>query len=131
MRKVALYLVLAGWICAGSAKAWGASERDSVGKSPEWESMNELLAATDELKQPAVAMAVATPDETPNQRRHRLGLPIEATFPAEEYGEKTETPNQMRARLGQAAPVAAAPEYGERQETPNQMKQRVVTAQSE
>ncbi len=38
-------------------------------------------------------------EETPNQRRIRLGQPIEASFPAPDYGELLETPNQMRARL--------------------------------
>lgn len=38
-------------------------------------------------------------EETPNERRRRLGQPIEASFPAPDYGEVLETPNQARARL--------------------------------
>jgi hypothetical protein len=38
-------------------------------------------------------------EETPNERRRRLGQPIEASFPAPDYGEALETPNQRRARL--------------------------------
>ena len=41
-------------------------------------------------------------EETPNQRRRRLGQEITASFPAPDYGEALETPNQRRHRLGLA-----------------------------
>ena len=36
--------------------------------------------------------------ETPNQRRRRLGQEIVASYPPLEYGEAVETPNQRRVR---------------------------------
>ena len=39
-------------------------------------------------------------EETPNQRRRRLGQEITASYPPPDYGEALETPNQRRHRLG-------------------------------
>lgn len=47
-------------------------------------------------------------EETPNQRRIRLGQPIVESFPAQEYGELLETPNQQRARLQALADAQTA-----------------------
>jgi hypothetical protein len=60
-------------------------------------------------------------EETPNQRRLRLGQPIVASYPPPEYGELMETPNQRRARLH--LPPQEAEEYGEARETPNQQRE--------
>jgi hypothetical protein len=44
---------------------------------------------------------VGVTEETPNQRRHRLGQAIPSY--AESYGEALETPNHRRQRLGLAS----------------------------
>lgn len=62
-------------------------------------------------------------EETPNQRRIRLGQPIVASYPAPDYGEKLETPNERRQRLG--LPMPEADEFGKTVETPNQMRARL------
>ena len=49
-------------------------------------------------------------EETPNQRRHRLGQEITASYPAPDYGETLETPNHRRGRLGR--PIVASYEDG-------------------
>jgi hypothetical protein len=48
----------------------------------------------------------AVGEETPNQRRRRLGQEITASYPSPEYGEALETPNQRRHRLG--LPIVAS-----------------------
>ncbi len=68
--------------------------------------------------------------ETPNQRRRRLGQEITASYPALEYGEAIETPHQRRSRLGQpiqASYEPAAP--GVAEETPNHRRQRLGVPQ--
>lgn len=65
-------------------------------------------------------------EETPNQRRKRLGQEITASFPPPEYGEALETPNQRRVRLG--LPIQASyepPAPGVSEETPNHRRQRL------
>ena len=65
-------------------------------------------------------------EETPNQRRKRLGREITASYPPLEYGEALETPNQRRLRLG--LPIQASyepPAPGVSEETPNHRRQRL------
>jgi len=64
-------------------------------------------------------------EETPNQRRTRLGQPIVASYPPLEYGEAIETPNHRRARLG--LPPPEADNYGVTAETPNQRRARLAS----
>lgn len=85
------------WIAVGANSLWAVDSRDAVGKKPDWDSMTELLDLS--ANQSDVAQSFVSEEETPNQRRRRLGQPIEATFPAEEYGETLETPNQRRNRI--------------------------------
>jgi hypothetical protein len=69
----------------------------------------------------------AVRDETPNQRRRRLGQEITASYPPPEYGEALETPNQRRHRLGQ--PIVASYETqvsGVAEETPNHRRERIA-----
>ena len=68
-------------------------------------------------------------EETPNQRRHRLGQEITASYPAPEYGEAVETPNQRRIRLGQPIQASYEPPLpGVAEETPNHRRQRLAEA---
>ncbi len=64
-----------------------------TGKPANWETWGEAPK-----KVPAESVAGETL-ETPNQARRRLRLPIEASFPAVDYGVYEETPNQLRRRL--------------------------------
>jgi hypothetical protein len=69
----------------------------------------------------------AVREETPNQRRRRLGQEITASYPPPEYGEALETPNQRRHRLG--LPIEASYEThvsGVAEETPNHRRQRLA-----
>jgi hypothetical protein len=65
------------------------------GKTADWE-----MAAPAPSQTPAI---LAESMETPNQRRHRLGLAIEPSFPAQDIGIAEETPNHRRQRLSLAA----------------------------
>ena len=65
-------------------------------------------------------------EETPNQRRIRLGEEIKASYPPPDYGEAVETPNHRRQRLGQ--PIVAEyvdPDPGVAEETPNHRRARL------
>ena len=66
-------------------------------------------------------------EETPNQRRIRLGEEIKASYPPPEYGEALETPNHRRQRLG--LPIVASyvgPDPGVAEETPNHRRARLA-----
>ena len=66
-------------------------------------------------------------EETPNQRRQRLGLPIQESFPPLSYGEAVETPNHRRKRLGLPMPASfTEAQYGITEETPNHRRQRLA-----
>jgi len=97
--------------CAG----WSASPVEERGKT-----LDVVI-----LQSPAGLPGI--PEETPNQRRRRLGQPITESFPPLEYGVLAETPNQRHKRLGETI-VASFPEmeYGKREETPNERRKRQV-----
>ena len=81
------------------------------------------------LPTPLEQMVFGVKEETPNQRRKRLGQEITESFPPLEYGEAVETPNQRRIRLG--LPIQAsyeAPAPGVAEETPNHRRQRLGEA---
>ena len=76
---------------------------------------------------PQAEKEAAVSDETPNQRRRRLGQEITASYPPPDYGEALETPNQRRHRLG--LPIEASYEThvsGVAEETPNHRRQRLA-----
>jgi hypothetical protein len=64
-----------------------------VGKTPSWETWGE----TRRMVSPVSTDGESA--ETPNQRRRRLGLPIEPSFPSSEGGVNEETPNHRRRRV--------------------------------
>jgi hypothetical protein len=80
-------------ITVASAAPLAAQGRFQVGKEPAWELWGGEPAAKASISTDAAST------ETPNQRRRRLGLPIESSFPALEYGRSEETPNQRRHRV--------------------------------
>ena len=118
MRNGALWLLIAAFTVLISPKIiWAEDEDFPVGKPVPWEIIKPKPAHTGE------------PSETPNQRRRRLGEPVVASFPSEEYGKAVETPNQRRKRLGE--PLAAslpADEYGSQEETPNHLRQQLAAS---
>jgi hypothetical protein len=73
-----------------------AEDRPMVGKKVDWEAW---AAAPKPETAPSMEGEAL---ETPNQRRRRLGLPIEASFASHDCGVAEETPNQRRRRLGSA-----------------------------
>jgi hypothetical protein len=109
MRTPALLLVVCMAMLVSSGFA--AEKNRLLGKPVTWEVWGEPEGALDPAPATPSSLQASLTEgealETPNQRHHRLGLPIEASFPPEEYGEKIETPNQRRARLSlaPAAPV--------------------------
>ena len=97
MRKVApLLLVLT--LAALASPGLAAENLMLVGKSVSWETWGE------EPKGIVPNATLGEAVETPNQRRRRLGIAIEATFPvkeAEVQGVAEETPNHRRQREAQ------------------------------
>jgi hypothetical protein len=71
-----------------------ASDDSIVGKKADW----EVWGVT---PKPAAEATQGERLETPNQRRKRLGLPIEASYAPVDPGVLEETPNQRRRRLGE------------------------------
>jgi hypothetical protein len=108
MRYIATSLLLA-WIVT---PALGVEPATKTGSEP-------ILSATDKAAQAKYGVL----EETPNQRRTRLGMPIVASYPAPDYGELIETPNARRQRLGLPMPGAEA--YGKQEETPNARRIRL------
>ncbi len=96
MRKIAPLLLV---LTIGALTSFGLAAESLMltGKPAEWEEPVENVAAL----QPDKSMGEAI--ETPNQRRRRLGVVIEASLPAEEYGIAEETPNHRRIREAQTA----------------------------
>ena len=77
-----------------------AESRMLYGKPADWETWGpEDNHASPTVVPSQTPALVAQSMETPNQKRRRLGLPIEASFPAPDYGQAEETPNQRRQRL--------------------------------
>ena len=112
MRNVAPPLMLVVWTAVAVPAVWASDNDAAVGKKPD----TEITAKV------PVRPADST-DETPNQRRIRLGQPIVASFPAPDYGVSEETPNQRRRRLGQTVESSfPSPEYGSLEPTPNQLR---------
>ena len=98
---------------------------------------SSLLLAWTTVGAPLAVSAVSTPvtnpdmafgvrEETPNQRRIRLGQPIVASYPPPDYGELIETPNHRRKRLGLPMPTENDP--GVAEETPNHRRAHLQTA---
>jgi hypothetical protein len=82
------------------------------------------IPSTPSIAAPATSKNFSVLEETPNQRRKRLGLPIVETFAPPSYGEVLETPNQRRQRLGLPPPATPPePDYGVAEETPNHRRQ--------
>jgi hypothetical protein len=78
------------------------------------------------LPTPLAEKEFGVQEETPNQRRRRLGQEITASYPPLEYGEALETPNQRRIRLGQPIQASYEPPLpGVAEETPNHRRQRL------
>src|SRR6185312_7147995 len=124
MRNVAASLLLAAWAAVITPNVGADDNKGPIGKTPEWGVSAQALAVARNPND-------SSSDETPNQRRRRLGLPIVASYPAPDYGQKEETPNERRRRLG--LPIAAsdpAPNDGVREETPNQRKHRLASART-
>jgi hypothetical protein len=93
MRKVGIWsFLLSGmvWIAAPLPAEQGVAH---VGMLPEVTRVVEIAG---------------NPNDTPNQRRRRLHLPIEASFPPPDYGVSEETPNQRRQRLAGTQPNTTA-----------------------
>jgi hypothetical protein len=125
MRMIAASLVLAFGMVGFTHAAEHVSGNvgDSVGKPAQWE--NWTYSVEPEPVPPA-PVAIVSSDETPNERRERLGLPIELSAAPADYGEALETPNQRRARLGLPLDLPPTPDYGIQQETPNQLRRRLA-----
>ncbi len=87
MRYLASSLVVA-WMVVSAVKPLMAASKVTPPALPQ--AAEALLEAQ---------QAYGVMEETPNQKRIRLGQPIVASFPPPEYGEAIETPNQRRARL--------------------------------
>src|SRR5690242_14675580 len=91
MRHVApLLLVLT--IGALSSPGLAADNLMLIGKPVSWEIRGEEPKGISEKAVMGEAL------ETPNQQRRRLGLAVEASFPAQESGIAEETPNHRRQR---------------------------------
>lgn len=102
MRSVALLLVFISLGTAGVVGRLEADDQRPVGKRVAWQSWSvEDGIAAPTAQTPANTQGVR--EETPNERRRRLGEPIVASFPPLEYGELLETPNHIRKRLGLAS----------------------------
>lgn len=133
MGNGAASLLLAAGVAFSASNVWALDAKYSVGKTPEWEVWSVTPTTDAEvvttLPEAVVDVAMASEEETPNQRRRRMGLPLEETFAPQEYGQALETPNQRRTRLKlpleESTPMA---EFGVREETPNQLRQRLATA---
>jgi hypothetical protein len=67
-------------------------------------------------------------EETPNQRRQRLGEEIIASYqPSEkDYGERVLTPNELRKQMGKPTPWEEA--QGVEMETPNDERARLESS---
>jgi len=70
-----------------------------LGKPAAWETWGEEAKPASSSSPALIVESM----ETPNQRRQRLGLAIEPSFPTEDTGVTEETPNQRRHRLELAA----------------------------
>ena len=122
MRYVAASLLLVAQVVTATR-----AEEGVTGKAAEW--LAWPPAAERRAAPPAVLPERWIIDEeTPNARRKRLGHIVEATSPAESYGEALETPNQQRARLGQSVTLETPAEDGVLTETPNQARERLASA---
>jgi hypothetical protein len=106
---LALMCLTAGPLSAYDQPAEGSLLRNTAG-------VNDQVAATTEY---------GIAEETPNQRRARLGQPIAESYqPSEaDYGERLETPNERRKRMGRPTPMEEA--EGVAMETPNQSRARL------
>jgi hypothetical protein len=122
MRYVASSLLFA-WFTIGIS--WPV---EAASAAPGDTSQDKAASATSQVRQAEPEKEYGVLEETPNQRRIRLGQPIVASYPAPDYGELIETPNHRRQRLGLPPPEADA--YGVTEETPNQRRQRLDGAVS-
>src|SRR5579872_6959353 len=94
MRNVALWLLIVACMTVKPRVTWSQDSDFPVGKPVSWDVINPTSENAGEQ------------NETPNQRRRRLGEPIVASFPPPEYGEAIETPNHLRQRVADAAEIA-------------------------
>ena len=92
MRYVATSLLLACFMCTSSLVEVALADPEHADLTPPQSA--EVRAYITEQQ-----MKFGVLEETPNQRRIRLGQPIEMSYPPPDYGELLETPNQRRARL--------------------------------
>jgi hypothetical protein len=118
MRYFATSLVFA-WFTVSAARPLAASSMAPV--DPSGGHRPAAVAPADQTEE---QKAYGVLEETPNQRRIRLGQTIVASYPAPDYGELLETTNHRRVRLGIPAPETDA--YGVTQETPNQRAERLA-----
>ena len=85
-------LLLVLTIATLTSPGLAAESRMLIGKQVSWESWDE------QPKEKSTHEVDGDAQETPNHKRRRLGLPIEAAFPAQEQGVAEETPNHRRQR---------------------------------
>ena len=112
MRNAAPSLLLVAWTAIITPATWADDSQAPLGKTPE-----QRVAVPQENRTYGVLQ------ETPNERRRRLGQPLVATFDPPVYGDRIETPNEQRLRLG--LPIEAkfpTPDYGELEPTPNDLR---------
>jgi hypothetical protein len=100
MRLIASSLLLA---CFG-AMPLQLQAASTASPAPSKDTPSAVVPATQDTDE---QKAFGVREETPNQRRIRLGEPIVESFAAPDYGELIETPNQQRKRH-QGIPVADA-----------------------
>ncbi len=93
-----------GFLFAAFAAPGLAANLMLTGKPVSWENWGDSQTV-------ASAPLTIQSDETPNQRRQRLGLPVEPSLPAQEFGEISETPNQRRSRLAAIGQIPATDYY--------------------
>src|SRR5690349_6340041 len=104
----------------------------ALGSAPTQAAANPALpqpmpGTTAVLPAPQAEKEYGVSEETPNQRRRRLGQEITASYPPPQYGEALETPNQRRHRLGQPIEASYVTQVsGVAEETPNQRRQRLA-----
>ena len=102
MRRMPIMLFLVTLATISISAPLRADGDELVGKKPFWETWSNAP------KKGIPSSIEGEAIETPNQRRARLGLPIEASFSEPAAGVAEETPNQRRFRLSSGPSLAKA-----------------------